>query len=487
MSESILVVYHQPDTAKLLKALITKNTGYAVDTTTNLLEVPTMLKERSFDLVITGLKMPRKGGLELLEDIKGIDEDIPVIIITAHGTIESAVEALHKGAYDYITKPFGDERILMSIDRAIKCVRFQKENIYLRKTLKDTDTDECRKCLQLQRENIYLGKTHIIGSSTIMQDIYRRIERVAKTSATILITGESGTGKELVARAIHAHSLRSDKNFIAVNCSAIPESLIESELFGHLKGSFTGAIRNKKGLIEEAHGGTLFLDEIGDLNLLMQTKLLRLLQEGEFKAVGDTKTKKADIRFIAATNQDLIEKIERREFRDDLYYRLNVIRITLPLLRERKDDIPVLACYFLRKYSKINKKEIKGFSGKAMEMLINRDWPGNVRELENIIERGVILSSGDTLDVEDLFPDISVADSQKAYATDIFSKPFKEAKERLISDFHARYIKEALSKYGGNVSKAARACGLKREYFHRLMRHAHINSTSYKKGLYRNQ
>ncbi len=466
MSESILIVYHQLDTAKLLKRLITKNTGCTVDISTNPLEVSTILKERVFDLVFTGLKMPGKGGLELLEEIKGINEYTLVIIITAYGTIESAVEAMRKGAYDYITRPFKDEHVLITINRAIDCVRFRKENIYLRKTLDD----------KVQFHNI-------IGSSTIMQEVYRRIERVAKTSATILITGESGTGKELVAKAIHAHSLRSDKNFIAVNCSAIPESLIESELFGHLKGSFTGALRDKKGLIEEAHGGTLFLDEIGDLNLIMQTKLLRLLQEGEFKAVGDTKTRKADIRFIAATNQDLIEKVKRKEFRDDLYYRLNVIHVTLPPLRDRKDDVPVLAHYFLQKYSNTNNKEIKGFSEKAMEMLINRDWPGNVRELENVIERGVILSSGDTLDVEDLFPDISVADSQTGYPTEIFSKSFKEAKEKLISDFHAQYIKEALTKYGGNVSKAAQACGLKRQYFHRLMRHAHINSASYKKGL----
>jgi len=225
------------------------------------------------------------------------------------------------------------------------------------------------------------------------------------------------------------------------------------------------------------------LDEIGDLGLMMQTKLLRLLQEGEFKPVGDTKTKKADIRFIAATNQDLTEKVKKKEFREDLYYRLNVIHITLPPLRERRDDIPVLAHYFLGRYSTINNKGIKGLSDRIMEMLLNRDWPGNVRELENVIERGVILSSEDTLDVEELFPSMSVADSQTGYATDLFSKSFKEAKEKLISDFHARYIKNALSKYGGNVSKAARACGLKRQYFHRLMRHAHINSTSYKKGL----
>ena len=427
MAERILIVHSKWDTLNLLKRLITEKTEYEVDITNDPLQATTLLRDKSFDVVITGLKMPGKSGLELLEHIKGIDENIPIIIITAYGTIESAVEAMRKGAYDYITKPFKDEYILIAIDKAIKWLRLQRENIYLRKTLDD----------RVQFHNI-------IGSSTIMQEVYRQIERVAKTSATILITGESGTGKELVARAIHAHSLRSDKNFIAISCSAIPESLIESELFGHLKGSFTGALRDKKGLIEEARGGTLFLDEIGDLSLMMQTKLLRLLQEDEFKPVGDTKTKKADVRFIAATNQDLAEKVKKKEFREDLYYRLNVIHIALPPLRERKDDIPVLAHYFLGRYSKINNKGIKGLSDRTMEMLLNRDWPGNVRELENVIERGVILSGGDTLDVEDLFPSMSIAHSQTGYATDIFSKPFKEAKEKLISDFHAQYIKNAL-------------------------------------------
>ncbi len=232
----------------------------------------------------------------------------------------------------------------------------------------------------------------LIGNSPLMEKVYQRIMQVARTSATILITGESGTGKELAAKTLHFHSQRKEKNFVAVNCSAIPETLIESELFGHLKGSFTGAIRDKKGLVEEADRGTLFLDEIGDLNLIMQTKLLRLLQEGEYKPVGSSKTLIADIRFIAATNQDLMEKVRKKEFREDLFYRLNVIQIILPPLRDRKEDIPILAQHFLEKYNRLNQKEIKGIDPEALEVLMTRDWPGNIRELENVIERGVILT-----------------------------------------------------------------------------------------------
>jgi DNA-binding NtrC family response regulator len=315
-----------------------------------------------------------------------------------------------------------------------------------------------------------------------MERVYHRILQVAKTSATILITGESGTGKELAAKTLHYHSQRKDKNFVAVNCSAIPETLIESELFGHLKGSFTGAIRDKKGLVEEADRGTLFLDEIGDLNLIMQTKLLRLLQEGEYKPVGSSKTFSADIRFLAATNQDLVDKVRKKEFREDLYYRLNVIQITMPPLRDRKEDIPLLAQHFLDKFIRQNQKEIKGISPEAMEALHSREWPGNIRELENVIERGVILSSTETLQVTDLFPadqpNTCIFDIQE----DIFQAPFKEAKERLIANFHTEYIRRILAKYRGNVSVAAKECGLKRPYLHRLMKESDIKAKNYRES-----
>ena len=323
MAERILIVDDEIDMLELLKRIIEDKTDYQVVITPDPLAVPQILEENIIDLVITDLRMPGQNGLELLEIIRGKDNQIPIVILTAYGTIESAVEAMQKGAFSYITKPFKKEEILLTIEKAFNFQRLTKENLSLRNELEEK-----------------LKFPFLVGQSPIMEKVYQRILQVARTSATVLITGDSGTGKELAAKTLHFQSQRKEKNFVAVNCSAIPETLIESELFGHLKGSFTGAIRDKKGLVEEADRGTLFLDEIGDLNLVMQTKLLRLLQEGEYKPVGSSKTLIADIRFVAATNQDLMEKVQKKEFREDLFYRLNVIQIVLPPLRDRKEDIP---------------------------------------------------------------------------------------------------------------------------------------------------
>lgn len=465
MAERILIVDDEVDMLELLKRIIEDKTNYQVVITPDPLEVPRILEENAFDLVITDLRMPGQSGMELLETVRKKNDQIPFIILTAYGTIESAVEAMQKGAFSYITKPFKKEEILLAIDKAFNFQRLKNENQFLRKELEDK-----------------LKFPFLIGSSPLMEKVYQRIMQVARTSATILITGESGTGKELAAKTIHFHSQRKDRNIVAVNCSAIPETLIESELFGHLKGSFTGAIRDKKGLVEEADGGTLFLDEIGDLNLVMQTKLLRLLQEGEYKPVGSSKTSIADIRFIAATNQDLIEKVRKKEFREDLFYRLNVIQIIMPPLRDRKDDISLLAQYFLEKYNKLNQKEIKGIAPEALEVLKTRDWPGNIRELENVLERGVILSRGDILQISDLFPEDQPTSFPFRIQEDIFMSPFKEAKEHIINNFHIEYIRRVLAKHGGNVSLAAKECGLKRPYLHRLMRENDIKSKSYRQS-----
>lgn len=463
MAERILIVDDEPDMLDLLKRIIEDKTNYQVDTTSDSLDVPHILEENAFDLVITDLRMPNLDGLELIDIIRKKDDQIPIIILTAYGTIESAVEAMQKGAFSYITKPFKKEEILLTINKAFNFQRLTKENLNLRNELEEK-----------------LKFPFLIGSSPRMEKVYQRIMQVAQTSATILITGESGTGKELAAKTIHFHSHRKNRNIVAVNCSAIPETLIESELFGHLKGSFTGAIRDKKGLVEEADGGTLFLDEIGDLNLVMQTKLLRLLQEGEYKPVGSSKTLIADIRFIAATNQDLMEKVHKKEFREDLFYRLNVIQIILPPLRDRKDDIPLLAQFFVEKYNKLNQKEIKGIAPEALEVLKTREWPGNIRELENVIERGIILSWSDILQVSDLFPEDQPSSFPFRIQENIFLSPFKEAKEHIINNFHIEYIRRVLAKYGGNVSLAAKECGLKRPYLHRLMRENDIKSKNYR-------
>jgi DNA-binding NtrC family response regulator len=465
MAERILIVDDEPDMLELLKRIIEDKTAYQVVITPDPLDVPHILEENSFDLVITDLRMPGQSGLELLETVRKKDDQIPIVILTAYGTIESAVEAMQKGAFSYITKPFKKEEILLTIDKAFSFQRLTKENISLRNELEEK-----------------LKFPFLIGTSPLMEKVFQRIMQVARTSATILITGDSGTGKELAAKTIHFHSQRKDRNFVAVNCSAIPETLIESELFGHLKGSFTGAIRDKKGLVEEADRGTLFLDEIGDLNLVMQTKLLRLLQEGEYKPVGSSKTLTSDSRFIAATNQDLMEKVHRKEFREDLFYRLNVIQIIMPPLRDRKDDIPILSQHFLGKYARLNEKEIAGIAPEALEVLMTRNWPGNIRELENVIERGVIFCKAGILQVSDLFPDDQPTSFPFRIQANIFSSPFKEAKEQILNNFHIEYIRRVLAKHGGNVSLAAKECGLKRPYLHRLMRDNDIKSKNYRQS-----
>lgn len=465
MPEKILIVDDEVDMLELLKRIIESKTPYRVLTTPAPLDVPQLLEGTPVDLLITDLRMPGQSGIELLETIRPKHDRLPVIVITAYGTIESAVAAMQKGAFSFITKPFKKEEILIQIEKALEFQRLKNENLSLKQVLDDQ-----------------VKYPFLIGSSPVMEKVYQRILQVAKTAATIFITGETGTGKELAAKTLHFHSQRKEKDFVAVNCSALPESLIESELFGHLKGSFTGAIRDKKGLVEEADGGTLFLDEIGDLNLIMQTKLLRLLQEGEYKPVGSSKTFTADVRFVTATNQDLIEKVRKKEFREDLYYRLNVIQIVMPPLRERKEDIPLLVRHFIEKFNRINQKTVQGIAPEALDMLVAREWPGNIRELENVIERGVILSAADQLQAADLFP----ADQPAAFIfdirEDIFQAPFKDAKERLIADFHTEYIKRVLARVGGNVSLAAKECGLKRPYLHRLMKESDIKAKTYRQS-----
>lgn len=334
-----------------------------------------------FDLCITDLQMPGMDGMEVLRKIKGISTDTPVIIVTAFGTVEKAVEGIKAGAYDFITKPFGRDHLSLVVKKALEYQGLRNENTRLKAEL---------------GERFNFDK--IAGSSQKMAEVFDSIKRVAGTSSTVLLLGESGTGKELVARAIHYNSPRKDAPFVVVDCTAIPKDLMESELFGHLKGSFTGAISDKKGKIEAAEGGTLFLDEIGDLNIELQGKLLRFLQEREFTPVGGHKGKIADVRVIAATHVDMEEAVREGRFREDLYYRLNVIPVTIPPLRERRDDIPELVGHFLKKYE----GEGVVVQKEALEALTNYSWPGNVRELENAVARLLIMKKGDTIAIEDL-------------------------------------------------------------------------------------
>lgn len=466
MLGKILIVDDEIDMLELLKRILADKFPHQINTTTNPLEVSQMLAKEHYDIVVTDLKMPQLNGIQVLESVRQKDPTTAVIIMTAYGSIESAIEATRKGAFDYITKPFRKERILHVIEKALKWQQMQRENLFLREKLD--------------------GHTRfplLLGTSPVMERLQLHISRVAKTSATVLITGESGTGKELVARTIHSTSSRKEKAFIAINCSTIPETIIESELFGHLKGSFTGAIRDKKGLVEEADQGTLFLDEIGDLSFPLQVKLLRLIQEGEYKPLGSNSIRKVDIRFIAATNQNLSEKIKKGEFREDLYYRLNVINIHLPPLRERREDIPILARHFLHKYNALHGKNIQKLTKEAVDYLQQREWPGNIRELENVMERGVIMSAGEVMELADLLACESCGSPLPPVSQnqDLFTLPFKEAKDKLLEQFHAQYIANVLTKHGGNVSQAARDSGLKRQYLHRLMKETNTDSKAFRK------
>jgi DNA-binding NtrC family response regulator len=462
MAGRILVVDDEKDMLSLLRRMITEERDFEVIAESDPNRALERLRAEPVELVITDLKMPGMDGIALLEAIKKLQPKTAVIVLTAFATIETAVEATRKGAFDYITKPFRQERILLTVDKAMHWQEMVRENLALRQAL-------------AQKE----GFASLIGASPVMRSIFERIRQVAPTMGTVLITGPSGTGKELVALAIHEHSRRHQNKLVTVNCTAIPQEVLESELFGHVKGAFTGAWKEKKGLVEEAHEGTLFLDEIGDLSPHLQTKLLRMLQEGEYKPVGSTVTKKADLRFIAATNHDLKTDIRDKRFREDLYYRLNVIHFELPALRERKEDIALLSRHFLSKYATINGKPLRDISPEAMQVLMSYEFPGNVRELENIIERGVIFCRTDTLSVEDLQVDsgMSVASEPMAAATDL---PFREAKDRAIQCFHRQYIRHLLEQYGGNISRAAEAAGIQRQYLHRLLKEAGIEATDFK-------
>ena len=463
MPGNILIVDNEKDMLTLLRRIISEETDHKVVTEADPFKAIELFKEVDFDLVITDLKMPKMDGIKLLEEIKRKKSDVSVIIITAYATIETAVEATKKGAYDYITKPFQRERILLTIDKAMRWQEMVKENIALRQSLAGKD-----------------GFSSFVGTSPVMKDIFERIRQVAPSMATVLITGESGTGKELVAMAIHQNSLRSSKRIITINCTAIPDNVIESELFGHVKGAFTGAWKDKRGLVAEADGGTLFLDEIGDLKPALQIKLLRLLQEGEYKPVGSVASNKADLRFIAATNHNLAEDMKEKRFREDLFYRINVINIDLPPLRERKEDIPLLSYHFLRKYALLNGKNINDISPEAMQMLLGQEYPGNVRELENTIERGVIFCQNTTLESHDLFP---VEKSNSIYAglnCNVTSLSFKDAKDKFLHMFHKMYIESLLSQSRGNISKAAEVAGIRRQYLHRLIKEVMIDAEIFK-------
>jgi DNA-binding NtrC family response regulator len=379
----ILVVDDEKDICRVLEFLLSGE-GYSVKTALSGEAAVEVLGKEDFDLVLTDLKMEKVDGIAVLEEARRLNPDTVVILMTAYASVESAVEAMKRGAADYIAKPFVNEEIRLTVRRALEQARLRSENLALKREL----SQRRGRCKDL------------IFSSDSMHRVFELLDSVIPTKSNVLLLGESGTGKGLIAETIHCNSPRNDKAFIAVNCSAIPETLLESELFGYRKGAFTGAVSDKKGLILMADGGTLFLDEIGDMPASLQAKLLKVLESGEVMPLGDTKPKHADIRLIAATNQDLENKIKAGAFREDLYYRINVIEVTIPPLRQRKEDIPLLADHFIRKFSIQNQKEIKGMSEEAMGAITRYPWPGNVRELANVIERAVIVCGGDMIQMK---------------------------------------------------------------------------------------
>jgi two-component system response regulator PilR (NtrC family) len=384
MSVRLLLVDDEPSVLELLSILFQQE-GYDIDAAPSIKEAHRRLGERGYDLVLCDILMKDGNGLDLLKEVKATENSPAVIMMTAYTSTKSAIEAMKLGAYDYISKPFDVEELKLLVQKALEKAELLDENVYLRR--------------QLEQKYTF---NNIIGKSPRMQAIFSLIERVARTSSTVLIQGESGTGKELIARAIHFASPRGSRRFLSINCGALPENLLESELFGHERGAFTGAVREKKGLFQESDHGTLFLDEIGEMTPTMQVKLLRALQEKVVRKVGGTVEEAVDVRIIAATNQDLESQIARGAFREDLFYRINVIPIHLPPLRQRREDIPLLVDFFLQKYSKAMELTPRQISVEAMKVLEGYEWPGNVRELENVIERALALSHAETITSRDL-------------------------------------------------------------------------------------
>jgi DNA-binding NtrC family response regulator len=463
MEGSILVIDDEIDMQNLLKRSLEPELGCRIETASSGEEALHMFANKRFDLVLADIKMPGMDGLELLELIKRKEPDVTVVMMTAYGSIDTAVLAMKNGAYDFITKPFDHDEMVLRLKKALERSTLLKENVRLQK-----------ECLE---DNMFQD---LVGKSTRMKLVYETIQTVAKTDLTVFITGETGTGKDLTARAVHALSHRSQGPFVAVNCPTVPENILESELFGYKKGAFTHAAQNRTGLFQAAHKGTIFLDEIGDISPTIQTKLLRVLQEKEIKPLGDTKPISIDVRIIASTNQNVEEKIKKSTFREDFFYRLNVLPIKLPALREHPEDIPLIANHLLEKHCADLKRPLKKLSPELMQAFLTRPWVGNVREMENVIIQGILFSTGDEIPLRDI--DFNKVVSEKPKINQSYQKvPYKEAKENNLKEFNFSYIGGLLEANNGNVTQAARSCGLERQALQQIMRRYEISADSFRK------
>ncbi len=465
MKESILVVDDMPDMLKFLERFVREELHTSVSVADSGEKAIEMISREAFAIVLADIRMPRMNGLELLKHIKETDHSTLVIMMTAYGSIEDAVETLKLGAYDYIAKPFDEERLLHTLKKALEYHHLIKKSIDLERKIKEKETEE-----------------GFVGKSPPIRKLIETIRVVAKTDLTVLITGETGTGKDIAARMIHALSHRADKPFTAVNCPAIPENILESELFGYKKGAFTGATHDKKGLFEAADGGTIFLDEIGDLSHPLQAKLLRALEEKEIKPLGEAKTYKVDVRVVSSTNQNLKEKMASFQFREDLYHRLNVVSISTPSLSEIAEDIPLIANRYLSTYCAELSTSPKRFSEDTLKMLTSRRWSGNVRELQNEIRRAVIFSNNEIITPQDFRYDSYDSPCPEDTLGSFSKLTYKEARKGLLERFNIKYISELLKECNGNVSLAAKRAGLERQSLQHLMRSYGINSEEFRSG-----
>ncbi len=448
--ESTILVADDDAVARDLLVEALRKEGYQVEAVANGAQAIERGRQKRFDVVLTDIRMGSVDGLEVLREIKQISPDTPIVLLTAFGSMEGAIEAIKQGAYDYLAKPFKKEEIKLVVRRSLNHVRLVRENARFREELGE-------------RQEL----SPLVGSSPLMLEVYKLVARVSTGKSTVLLEGESGTGKELIARAVHANSPRRERLFVPVNCAALPDALLETELFGHEKGAFTGAAGVKQGLFETAHEGTIFLDEIGDMGLSLQVKLLRVIQEQEVRRVGGTGSIKVNVRIVAATNRDLANLVKEGRFREDLFYRLNVVRIGLPPLRERREDIPMLAHHFLQKFSGGMTSQIAGFVPDALALLQRYHWPGNVRELENAIERAVSLSHGPLVLPDDLPDTIRNAGAMSGDDT-VGTVSGREEALLTLDEVQKRHLMRVLRETGGNKVRAAKILGIDRRTLYRM-------------------